>query len=245
MRVLRAIPAQVLIVLLALLLTACPAQQQPQRSETADATPEATVEETEEPEDTDEPEDTEEPEDTDEPGDTDEPDGDDDDDDDDDGYVTIRHDDAEMKVDVPESWTDLELNDLWTVDNEENTGYSMAASPDLDSFMDLEFEVPGVFFAASELLVGELTPEELLDEYSLADCDFEGRDEYSDPAYTGVQDLYTNCGGTDAQFLFITAEADDGSHMVLVQVSAITDEDLEALDRILATFLAGDIPELP
>ena len=244
---------QLLAVSLALALVACPAQQTPTpRGET----PEASAEESEEPEETEEPEatadeteETEEPEDTEAPEETDELSGGDDLGD----YEAISHDEAEMTVTVPRAWSDVNTGDLWSYGGE-FVGYTMSASPDIPGFKHDEFEVPGVFFGASEMLVGELTPEELLDEGApptgvesdnLEECEYAGREEYTDPAYTGVRDLYTDCADTGAEFLMIAAEANDGSHVVLVQVTAVTDEDRDARDGILETFFARDLPPPP
>ncbi len=243
MRVPRAVLAPTLIALLAILLAACPAPQAASPTpdddtpeETVEATVEATVEETEE--ETAEPteEETEEPE-TAEPTEGGDGDGDGD-------YVRLEHDEAEMVVEVPTSWTDTDTNDLWAV-NDEVVGYSITASPDIESFLALDYEVPGVYFAASEVAYDQYTPDELLDQYDLAECEYDGRDDYSDPAYTGRQDFYVNCGDTGAEFAFLAATADDGTHIVLVQVSALDEDDLDAYEQILNTFLAGDLPELP
>ena len=234
-----AVHATVCAVLAALILTAC-AGQQGQAPTGGRATAAVTAEPTRSPTDEETAEPTPSPTDEDEPGESAEPtDGGDDDDGD---YVRIEHATAEMRVDVPTTWTDVDNNDTWAL-NDEEIGYSLTASTDIESFTSLELEVPGVFFAASESAVDEYTPDELLDEYDLSDiCEYDGRDDYSDAVYTGVQDFYDSCGDTNAQFAFLAAAADDGSHIVLVQVSALTDEDLDAYTRILETFLARDLP---
>ena len=229
---------QLLAISLALLLVACPAQT----PAAPDETPRTTTQETEEPEET--AEETEEPEET-----AEETDGGDDLGD----YASISHDQADMSVTVPQAWSDVETGNLWSF-NDQFVGYSLTASPDIGRFLYEEFREPGVYFAASETLVGELMPEELLDEVdpilgvqrsTLRECEYDGREEYTDPAYTGFQDFYTDCGETDAEFWVIGAEAKDGSHVVLVQISALTDEDRDAYERILATFVAEDLPPPP
>ena len=96
-------------------------------------------------------------------------------------------------------------------------------------------------FAASSDLAAAYTQEELLDaiDYS-AECTYDSRQDYSDELYAGYSDLWTGCGGTDTLFLVIAVKPASGSQTLLVQVQVVTDADLEALDHILASFVAGE-----
>ena len=227
MRLPRVVAGHLAVLVAALLVGACTTQQTPRATPDA-ATREPVATEAEETEDA-EPTEAEE---TGEPSETGRAEGE---------YVRLQHDEVEMVVSVPASWDDTDTNDLWSWEDE-NVGYTIEASPDLESLFALEYEVPGVWFAASSELAGELTPDDILDGQGLSECELEGREDYSDPAYTGVVDTYVDCAGSDATFRFIAAEANDASHVVSVQVSTLTEEDEDAYQRIVDTFLAQNVP---
>lgn len=158
-------------------------------------------------------------------------------------FVVLEHDDAQMAVEIPAAWTDTDTDDTWQLEDD-IVGYLIEGSPNIDSFQTGPHEVPGVLFAASETLVGQLTPDDVLDEHNLSDCDYEGREEYSDEFYTGVQDTYSNCAGTETRWYMIAAGDREGTHIAFLQISVVTDEDEAAYERALATFIAGDLPPL-
>jgi hypothetical protein len=158
-------------------------------------------------------------------------------------YTTISDDEGALSVSVPESWTDTRSGG-WTL-NDEPVGLSLTASTDIDDWY-ATYDVDGVFFAASSSIADEYDPDSLLDEYDLSgDCTYDGREDYSDPEYTGVEDFYLDCGGTETEFAIITAEPDDGSYILLVQIQAATDEGFAAYTEIVNSFLVSDPDALP
>ena len=91
---------------------------------------------------------------------------------------------------------------------------------------------------------GDTAMGELLDliDWS-SSCTYEGRFDYEDPLYTGVYDVYSNCGGTTSKIVVVAAEPATQDYSVLVQVQVVTDADLDALDHILNTFVVlGTLP---
>lgn len=155
-------------------------------------------------------------------------------------YTTVTDDSGRITMDVPVEWA--ERNGSPWVEGEEELGPAISASPDLEGF-NTTWDVPGVFFGASRVLAERQDPGSLLDGNSFADsCTLQGRFDYSDALYTGVYDYWVDCGGTSTSFVNLAAQPEDGSIMLLVQVQVVTDADLEALDTILATFVAsGDL----
>jgi serine protease Do len=105
---------------------------------------------------------------------------------------------------------------------------------------------PGLFFAASSSLTSQYDEGSLLDlqkeEYS-KECTYEGRSDYADQAYTGFYDLYTDCGGVGTSMISLAAGPQGREFLILVEVQVITEADLDALDRILASFeVVGTLP---
>jgi serine protease Do len=103
--------------------------------------------------------------------------------------------------------------------------------------------MPGVFFGASETLAQSYDISGMLDTITFSgDCTYDGRFEYQDPLYTGIYDLYSDCGGVGTSIINLSAMPEDGSFIVLLQIVVTSDADLDALDHILDTFeVVGDL----
>ena len=148
-------------------------------------------------------------------------------------YVSISDDTGALSMEVPVEWSDI--NGSGWVDNDVDLGPALSASPDLDGYSNT-WEVPGVFFGVSDQL--GMTPEEYLDTITFnSSCIFDSRYDYSDGLYTGFYDLWTDCGDVGSSFVVIVAQPEDGSYMTLVQVQVVGDADLDALDRIMNSFI--------
>ncbi|MDQ3879948.1 MAG: hypothetical protein M3295_02555 [Chloroflexota bacterium] len=158
-------------------------------------------------------------------------------------YQSITDEQSVLFMSVPKSWTDVRSGG-WTFDGQD-VGLSLTASTDVDQWYE-GYDVDGAFFAASTSLADQYSPEELLDQYDLSgDCTLDHRADYSDPAYTGMEDIYTDCGGGDTQFSIIAASPEDNSFLVLVQTQVATDEGFAAYQNILNTFVVIDPEGLP
>ncbi len=84
--------------------------------------------------------------------------------------------------------------------------------------------------------------EATLDMYDFtADCVFDGRFVYDDGVYTGLYDLYTECGPEGSVFFQVIAEPPERTWLASVQIIAVSDADLAAADQIFATFMVGDL----
>lgn len=148
-------------------------------------------------------------------------------------YVSIEDDSGALTMDVPVEWSDTN-GGAWT-ENDEEIGFALSAAPDLAGFTDT-WEVPGVFFGVSDQL--GLSPEEYLDSTTFNDsCTYDSRSEYADGVYTGFYDLWTDCGDVGSSLVVIAAQPEDASYLAVVQVQVVGDADLEALDRIMNTFI--------
>jgi serine protease Do len=141
-----------------------------------------------------------------------------------------------MQVEVPAEWSDVDGAPY--TDEDGNAITDVRASSSLDEFHTL-WTTPGMIFSASSDWAASTTEEALLDEFVTSaegQCDYAGRSEYSDPAYTGSYDIFTNCGDALATYVVVAAQPADGSSIILVQVQANEERDFDALDRILASF---------
>jgi len=162
-------------------------------------------------------------------------------------YVQVSDDFGAIVMEIPASWIDVN-GTPWSDDAGETLGASISAAPDLDSFFGT-WDTPGVFFAASDDLAQWGGYIQLLDFYRpdfAAVCELDGRYDYDDGYYRGKYDYFVKCGGSGgADFLILTAVPIDTSVklLILVEVQILSVADVDALDRILATFdVVGSIP---
>ncbi|HFQ92383.1 MAG TPA: PDZ domain-containing protein, partial [Anaerolineae bacterium] len=155
-------------------------------------------------------------------------------------YRTVTDDSGLLVVDVPEQWGDVD-GSAWTVDGDA-IGVSIKAAPNINDF-DNTWTTPGVFFAASASIAERMSVNDVLDAFDFsADCQYEGRTDYSDEVFTGVYDLWSNCGGQNSTLLTLAAMPQTQDYTVLVITQIVSDADLEALDHILNSFnvVAGE-----
>jgi len=162
-------------------------------------------------------------------------------------YAQVTDDFGAIVMEIPASWIDV-AGVPWVDDAGETLGAAIAAAPDLDGFYGT-WEAPGVFFAASDDLARWGGYIQLLDFYRpdfAAACELDGRYDYNDGYYRGKYDYFVKCGGSGgADFLILTAVPIDTSVklLILVEVQILSTADVNALDRILATFdVVGAIP---
>lgn len=157
-------------------------------------------------------------------------------------YVSITDDSGAIAMEVPQEWSDVN-GSAWVLEDEV-VGVAICAASNLDDFHDT-YSMPGVFFGASRVLAqtyDEASFLETLPDYSEG-CTYDGRYEYEDPLYTGLYDVYTDCGGVGSVLIDVVAVPDHRAFIIWVEIQVATEEDLDALDRILDTFeVVGELP---
>jgi serine protease Do len=161
-------------------------------------------------------------------------------------YMQVTDDYGAIVVEVPSTWTDID-GSAW-VDEGEIIGASIWAAPDLDSFINT-WGTPGVIFNVSDDLARLGGYVQLLDIYRgfyIDSCELDGRYDYDDGYYRGKFDYFVKCGGSGgADYLVLSAVPIDASQrlLIVVEVQILTNADVDAADRILATFdVVGALP---
>jgi serine protease Do len=150
-------------------------------------------------------------------------------------YTFVTDDSGLLSIEIPTDWSDID-GSPWTTNDGEVVGLAVQAAPNLASYNN-SWTTPGVFFGASDEF-NVFTTEELLDFFDFSDsCLFSGRSNYQDPVYAGVYDVWADCGGTETLIVIVSVEPSDGSYRAVVLVQVVTDADLDALDRILDSFI--------
>ena len=161
-------------------------------------------------------------------------------------FVTVVDDTGAISMQVPSSWNEVN-GKLWESDwsGVHFVAADIQAAPDLDDFSSY-YSAPGVDFAASKDWgkIGGYV--QLLDgtrHWYEDNCDLEGRYDYEDEAYEGKYDMW-KCGG-DSLVIVLSARpiANPMDFLTLVQVQVVSDADIDALDKIMATFdVVGSLP---
>lgn len=153
-------------------------------------------------------------------------------------YASISDDTDQLTVEAPTEWSDVDgrtatLGNLTLPD--------LRASTDLEAY-NATFDVPGFqFTATADSTTGD--PRAVLNEYSTRfeqACEPQDVQSYSDPLYTGVSQVFGNCGSAGAAFVWTVVQpidASDGDYIAVVGVQILSDADVEALGHILDTFV--------
>lgn len=152
-----------------------------------------------------------------------------------DSYKTVSDDSGLLTMEIPTAWREVD-GSAWTLDGEV-IGLSITAAPSIADFNNT-WTMPGVFFGATDEF--DLTVDELVDAFDYGDsCGYDGRYTYEDAVYSGVYDLWVDCGGAGTLLIVLGAEPADRSYLVLVLVQVVSDADLSALDAILNSFIVN------
>jgi serine protease Do len=148
-------------------------------------------------------------------------------------YVSVSDDSGFLTVDVPAAWSD--------VDGRAGTfGPDVTASTDVQAFFQT-YDVSGLEFQATDIQTNQ-TPDEVLTAVSqgqASQCTSLGRQDYSDPLYTGRSEVFQDCAGTETDFVWLAFEPGDLSFHGVVGVQITNEADIEALERALDTFVVN------
>ena len=148
-------------------------------------------------------------------------------------YKTVVDDSGLITIDVPIEWTDVTSAPVTFDDG--STAPQITASTSITDFQTT-YGVPGLFYAVTgpvtdlAATIADLAPG---DGECLTDG---GVTDYSDGAFTGQYQLWTECGGIGASWVVLAAVPADGSYTAIIGAQLVTDADLPALDQAFASF---------
>jgi serine protease Do len=148
-------------------------------------------------------------------------------------YVTVTDDSGVLSVEVPAAWDDVD-------GGEGLFGPDIIASTDVQAWIQT-YEPSGLEFQATGIETNQ-SPDEILSAVSqgqAGQCTSLGRQPYSDPLYTGVSEVFQDCGGTETDFAWVAFEPADQSYHGVIGVQITQQADVEALERALATFIVN------
>jgi hypothetical protein len=149
-------------------------------------------------------------------------------------YVTVSDDSGTLSVEVPAAWTDVDGSPGLF-------GPDVIASTDVQAWIQT-YEPSGLEFQATGIETNQSTDEILtaVSTGQAGQCTSLGRQPYSDPLYTGVSEVFEDCGGTETDFTWVAFEPADQSYHGVIGVQITNQADVEALERALATFIVNE-----
>ena len=150
-------------------------------------------------------------------------------------YTSVSDDTGTISVDIPVEWSDTDGTENPTF------GPSIWASPDQDSFLE-DLTTPGVIVeSSSERTAADIdtTLAEIDTDFSLGEvCTSQGQEPYEDALYTGVVEVWAECGDTGTLIFTLVATPEDGSFLIRALIIAVEARDLDAADRVFDSFVA-------
>ncbi|HEU4842456.1 MAG TPA: hypothetical protein VFT09_13475 [Ilumatobacteraceae bacterium] len=145
----------------------------------------------------------------------------------------LRDDTGRLGLAAPREWTDRRTEPSRLADGSDTP--SVAASPDLTSFLD-GYGTPGL-----TAIVVDDDPDGALAAYAFdEDCIGNARSTYRTPDVTGRYDVWESCGGTSNDIVTLAVRPDGADESVLFLVQVVDAADLAALDAAVASLTLGD-----
>ncbi len=151
-------------------------------------------------------------------------------------FTEISDDTGAISVQVPTSWSQVDgtvitLDDGTTVPN-------VSAAPDLQAFFE-NWDAPGLSLSGVGSEQGTDVAQLLSEITSNAGdaCTANDPIDYDDGLYTGLTQVFTQCGGSDAVVLAIAAQPEDQSFTALAIIQLATQADIAVADKVIETFI--------
>jgi len=145
-------------------------------------------------------------------------------------YDLVNDETDSVAVEIPTAWTERDGG------FNAEFGESIFASTDLVAFQDT-WDVPGIILERSD----ERTSadiDDVLDIWDLDCDDSNGRSDFAtdDGVFTGKWEIWTDCGGTAAAAITLAVSPPSGDSVVRMFIQMVTNADIDAAERALATF---------
>ena len=160
------------------------------------------------------------------------------------GFTRVNDNEDKITLQVPVEWNDIETGE-WKYQGR-NVGVYVAASADLGNFYSTRSE-PGVLIGVSHALQNSYGKEGMLalEKRDLSSrCTYKGRFDFQNQFYMGQYDQYTNCAAGTPNLLVFTTTSADKKSLIFVRMVAVSQADLEAVDKILSSFQVLGDPEV-
>lgn len=160
------------------------------------------------------------------------------------GYTRVNDNEDKITLQVPVEWNDIETGE-WTYKGR-NVGVYVAASADLGNFYATRSQ-SGVLIGVSHALENAYGKAGMLglEKRDLSGhCTYKGRFDFQNQFYAGQYDHFTNCAAGTPNLLVFTTTSADKKSLIYLRIVAVSQADLEAVDKILSSFQVLGDPEV-
>ncbi|MHB1140114.1 MAG: S1C family serine protease [Microthrixaceae bacterium] len=151
-------------------------------------------------------------------------------------FTEVSDDSGAIRVQVPTSWAQVDGTAI-TLDDGTSIA-NVSAAPDLQAFYS-NWNAPGLSLSGAGPEVGT-DVNQLLGQITSNAAEFcteTAPQDYDDGLYTGLIQVFTNCGGSGAVLLAIAAQPVDGSFTALALIQLATEADIAVADKVVETFV--------
>ena len=150
-----------------------------------------------------------------------------------------------LQVEIPSEWDDIDPGEWSQVID--SIYAALAASPDIIDFQNTRLQ-PGINFVLyNRAIVGSVNSELSRGAEFNQDCTFADQYEFQTSRFSGKYNLYIECGGPGGALnidLYAEPRENPESYLLWLQVQALSDADLFALDHILQTIeVSSSLPK--
>lgn len=152
-------------------------------------------------------------------------------------FTLVFDDSGIVSMNVPNDWTETIGTSITTSSGIELL--NITASPDLESYQN-GWDAPGASVSATQ------DPNATVDDFVASfensfteDCGEPEEGDYDDTVYRGTYVYFSNCAGTETDFLAVIALDYDATHLVVTTIQMTTEEEKSTIrDEILNSFYA-------
>ncbi len=145
-------------------------------------------------------------------------------------YMSLTDDTGRLTVEVPTTWTDYTTDPL---DTGFGTVPGISASPDWDDPL-----TPGMLMYLFDGVNANTPPDAFLDTFTADGCVEQERNDYADAISTGRFN-WLLCDDDSVIFNVVAESLSTPGSVVVLRMLAWTEADLEAVDKMIATFIIG------
>lgn len=149
-------------------------------------------------------------------------------------YELVSDATGSLQMEVPVEWVAFDYDGGFLDDAGNTTGVGLGATPDQDGYFGT-WNVPGASFYAQPYT--DITYQEYLDLNGFPnECTDGGSESYDDGLYSGLVQVWEDCGGVGTTWVVISASDTESTVDVLVTMQLVTDADIEAAGHVVDSF---------
>lgn len=156
-------------------------------------------------------------------------------------YMQVTDRTGKVRVEVPTAWGQVlrvgfVARGLAPIPDGTTMGPGLNAAPNVDAWRR-DLTTPGVFIGVSKSVLRYYSPSDLAHGVTFGDCTFERAEAYANESFAG-EIVHWRCPGGARWIVVAATPAKSREYALLIQTKLVSEADVDAYNRILATFEA-------